>query len=64
MGELFSLPARILAIADSFVSLTSDRPYRKAMSFPECMKTLRDMGNSIDQQVVDTLERVDIPRFN
>lgn len=60
-GDQISLSARILAIADIFVSLRSDRPYRKSMSFPECMKTLRDMGTTIDQKVVDAIEKVNLP---
>jgi hypothetical protein len=53
-----SRSVRILAIADIYDALTTDRPYRKAMLHVQAMKTMRDMGNKIDQSVVDTVERV------
>lgn len=31
-GEAIPLECRIFAIADAYVAMTSDRPYRKAMS--------------------------------
>jgi HD-GYP domain-containing protein (c-di-GMP phosphodiesterase class II) len=31
-GEAIPLGARIMAVADSFEAMTSDRPYRKALS--------------------------------
>ena len=40
------LGARILAVADSFDAMTSDRPYRKAMSEGEAMQELLDNQDS------------------
>ncbi len=40
-GEEIPLEARILAIANSFDSLTSDRPYREAYSLKEALDILR-----------------------
>ena len=34
------LGSRIIAVCDSIDAMTSTRPYRKAMSFEECMKEL------------------------
>ncbi|MBF0594884.1 MAG: HD domain-containing protein [Candidatus Omnitrophica bacterium] len=57
-GDQITLPVRILAIADIFDALTSDRPYRKALSHDEAFKTLRSMGEKIDQKIVDVLTKV------
>ncbi|HKV58650.1 MAG TPA: diguanylate cyclase, partial [Ktedonobacteraceae bacterium] len=39
-GEAIPLGARILAVADSFDAMTSDRPYRKALTIAEARKEL------------------------
>lgn len=57
-GDEIKLPVRILAIADIFDALTSDRTYRKAVSAREGLRLLRDMQGQIDQKVVDALEKV------
>jgi HD-GYP domain-containing protein (c-di-GMP phosphodiesterase class II) len=45
--------ARILAIADSFDAMTSDRPYRKAMSIPAALKELEaNAGKQFDPELV------------
>ena len=41
-GKDIPLPARILAIVDAFDAMTSDRPYRKAMSTPKALAVLRE----------------------
>jgi diguanylate cyclase (GGDEF)-like protein len=52
-GETIPLGARILAVADSFDAMTSDRPYRKAMSISHARIELqRCSGNQYDPQVV------------
>ena len=40
-GEEIPLDARILAIADAFAAMTTERPYRGAMSFDEALKEIR-----------------------
>jgi HD-GYP domain-containing protein (c-di-GMP phosphodiesterase class II) len=40
-GEEIPLSARIVAIADVFDALTSDRPYRSAFSVPEALEMMR-----------------------
>ncbi|MFP4498306.1 MAG: HD domain-containing phosphohydrolase [Vulcanimicrobiota bacterium] len=52
-GEEIPLPARILAVADSFDAMTSDRPYRKAMTLERALTELKDnMGTQFDPKVV------------
>lgn len=45
-GEEIPLAARILAVADSFDAMTSDRPYRKALSRQMAIKELKENANS------------------
>lgn len=47
VGEKIPLEARVLAVADVYDSLTSDRPYRKAMS-PYDAKDIIEKGSSTD----------------
>ncbi len=47
------LGARIISVADAFDAMTSDRPYRRAMSFAEAISELRaGAGKQFDPQVV------------
>ncbi len=53
-GEEIPLYARIIQIADSFDAMTSDRPYRKAMSRREAMAELKaHAGHQFDKNLVD-----------
>lgn len=54
-GDAISLFARILAVADIFDAITTDRPYRKACTPKEAIDKLREMRTTIDQKVVDAL---------
>lgn len=57
-GEGIELGARILAACDVFDSLTSDRPYRPAISSDAAMGELyRHAGSQFDPKVVEALER-------
>ena len=52
-GEEIPLGARILAVADSFEAMMSDRPYRSALDLDEAIKELRDnIGTQFDPSVV------------
>ena len=52
-GEKIPLEARIIAVADVYDSLTSDRPYRKAMAPWEAKDVLlKGAGTSFDPAVV------------
>ena len=53
-GEDIPLEARIISVADVYDSLTSDRPYRKAMSPFEAKDIIvKGRGTDFDPQVVD-----------
>jgi putative nucleotidyltransferase with HDIG domain len=57
-GEALSLDARILAAADAFEAMTSDRPYRRGMEHGEALRRLQDgAGTHFDPDVVAGLRR-------
>jgi putative nucleotidyltransferase with HDIG domain len=63
-GEDIPLGARILSVVDCFDALTSDRPYRAAMTDAAALDILRERsGGMYDPRVVETFIRVyrDIP---
>lgn len=54
MGDDIPLGARIIGIADAFEAMTSDRPYRKALSFATAVDELkRGAGTQFDELLVD-----------
>jgi HD-GYP domain-containing protein (c-di-GMP phosphodiesterase class II) len=62
-GEEIPLACRILAIADAYDAMISDRPYRKAMSHEEAIEELcRCAGTQFDPELVERfIEIVDKP---
>lgn len=55
-GEQIPLGARIIAVADSFDAMSSDRPYRAAMPLPQVLEELRrGRGTQWDERVVDAM---------
>jgi diguanylate cyclase (GGDEF)-like protein len=57
--ELIPLGARIVAIADVYQALTSDRPYHKAFPKEEAVKIIKDgAGTQFDPRIVETFLRV------
>ena len=59
-GEEIPLGARVFAIADSFDAMTSDRPYRRAMSVEAaCGEITRCRGTQFDPAIVDAFARLD-----
>ena len=69
-GEAIPLGARILAVADVYDALTSDRPYRKAMAPIEAKEIIvKGAGKDFDPRVVKAFlmafERgeMDVPNF-
>ncbi|MGH2500343.1 MAG: HD-GYP domain-containing protein, partial [Candidatus Limnocylindria bacterium] len=55
-GEEIPMSARILAVADALVAMTSERPYRSALSPSEALGTLLEgRGRAYDPAVVDAL---------
>lgn len=52
-GEAIPLGARIIAVADAFDAMTTDRPYRAALSLAEALAELqRDAGQGLDPALV------------
>lgn len=55
-GDHIPMAARILAVSDAFDAMTTDRPYRPAMSTAEARRRLLDgAGKQFDPQMVDAL---------
>ncbi|MDQ2952902.1 MAG: HD domain-containing protein [Chloroflexota bacterium] len=58
-GEDIPVGARIFAVADSFDAMTSDRPYRRAMSIEAaCAEVARCRGTQFDPVVADAFGRI------
>jgi diguanylate cyclase (GGDEF)-like protein/putative nucleotidyltransferase with HDIG domain len=56
-GEKIPIGARILAVVDCFDALTSERPYRRAMSHEDAIQHLSsESGSSFDPCVVNAIE--------
>ena len=56
-GEAIPVQVRILSVADVFDALTSDRPYRDAMSIGDAMELItREAGQQFDPAVVSAFK--------
>ncbi|HZP57754.1 MAG TPA: HD domain-containing phosphohydrolase [Dehalococcoidia bacterium] len=56
-GDKIPIDARIFAVVDSYDAMTSDRPYRKAMSHEDAMQEIRaNSGTQFDPNVVAAFE--------
>jgi HD-GYP domain-containing protein (c-di-GMP phosphodiesterase class II) len=59
-GEKIPLGARIFAVADTLDAMTSDRPYRRALSFDAAREEIiRESGKQFDPGVVSAFLAVD-----
>jgi putative nucleotidyltransferase with HDIG domain len=57
-GEKIPLLARIIAIADTFDAMTSDRPYRSRMTEEEALEEIKkNIGKQFDSEVVEAFLR-------
>jgi HD-GYP domain-containing protein (c-di-GMP phosphodiesterase class II) len=58
-GEEIPLEARVVAVADAYSALTSDRVYRSACSVAEALAELRaSAGSHYDSRCVETLAEI------
>jgi putative nucleotidyltransferase with HDIG domain len=58
-GNEICLNARILALADRFEAMTSDRPYRKALSQKDAIEILKNQaGKGLDPEVVKAFLKI------
>lgn len=61
-GDQLSVGSRILAVADTYDAMTTDRPYRKALSRKTAIEELnRVKDTQLDRDVVQAFEK--IPEF-
>jgi HD-GYP domain-containing protein (c-di-GMP phosphodiesterase class II) len=57
-GEAIPPGSRVLAVADAFVAMTSERPYRRALSVAQAVEELTSKaGTQFDPEVVEALRR-------
>ncbi|GBD14125.1 Cyclic di-GMP phosphodiesterase response regulator RpfG [bacterium HR24] len=57
-GEEIPLEARIVAVADMYDALTTDRPYRRAYSHEEAMAIMaKETGSHLDPACVEAFRR-------
>ncbi|HEY0321641.1 MAG TPA: HD domain-containing phosphohydrolase [Pyrinomonadaceae bacterium] len=55
-GDEIPMQARIVAVADTFDAMTTDRPYQKAMKFEDALGLIKKfVGTRYDERVVDAL---------
>ena len=58
-GEAIPIEARIMAVADAFDAMTSDRPYRKALEEQVALAELkRNAGTHFDPRVLAAFEQI------
>jgi HD-GYP domain-containing protein (c-di-GMP phosphodiesterase class II) len=63
VGDAIPIEARIVAVADTYDVLTSDRPYRKACTRDQAILTVqREAGTHLDPRLVHALLRTLSPR--
>jgi HD-GYP domain-containing protein (c-di-GMP phosphodiesterase class II) len=58
-GDDIPIGSRIICVADAFDAMTSDRPYRRAMSAEAAIEEVRrNSGSQFDPKIVGAFERV------
>jgi HD-GYP domain-containing protein (c-di-GMP phosphodiesterase class II) len=61
--EAIPIESRIVCVCDAYSAMTSNRPYRPALSTAEAISELRRCaGTQFDPRIVDTIERQAKPR--
>ena len=57
-GSDIPLMARIIAVADTFDAMTTERPYQKAVSFERALARLNELkGSGFDEHIVEAFNR-------
>jgi len=57
-GDAIPLMARIIAVADSFDAMTTDRPYQKGMTFEQGVARLNELkGSAFEDAIVESFNR-------
>ncbi|HZN55908.1 MAG TPA: HD domain-containing phosphohydrolase [Candidatus Polarisedimenticolaceae bacterium] len=57
-GDGIPLMARIIAVADSFDAMTTDRPYQKGMTFEQALARVNELkGTAFDERIVESFNR-------
>jgi putative nucleotidyltransferase with HDIG domain len=63
-GDEIPIGARIFAVVDTFDAMTSDRPYRAALSIDAACEEIREWsGRQFDPQVVDVFLSIEADRW-
>ena len=58
-GQSIPFGSRIIAVADAYCAMTSDRPYRKAMSVEKALDIMKsEAGSKWDPVVINALSEV------
>jgi ribonuclease P protein subunit RPR2 len=58
-GEAIPVHARVFAVADTLDALTTDRPYRQAVAWPDARRAIVEgAGSQFDPAIVDAYETV------
>ena len=58
-GEKIARVAQIIAVADTFDAMYSDRPYRKRMNFDKAVSIMKEVsGTQLAEDVVDAFLRL------
>lgn len=59
MGDQISIAGRVIAVADVFDAMTTDRPYRKAVSVKDTLEYLLEGGGKLfDRDCVRAIDRI------
>lgn len=63
-GEEIPIESRIIAVADTYDAMTSDRPYRKGLPHDDAIcEIVRMKGTQFDAKIVDAFLKADIEQF-
>ena len=64
-GKELSMEAQIIALSDAYDAMTSDRPYRKAMTHEEAVLEIKRCSETqFNPELVSVLEKSDFEAFS